>query len=77
MDTQHGTETFLTFSFMISGAISLLRILIATLISTGCPLSLIPAVSWDLYVLMGPVSLFIRRWFSAATSTFVGNLNYL
>lgn len=77
MDTPHGTGTFLTFSFMVSGAISLLRILMATLMSTGSPLSLMPAVSWDLYVIMDPVSLSIRRWFSAATSTFVGNLNYL
>jgi len=75
--TPHGTGTFLTFSFMISGTISLLRIFIATLMSTGSPLSLTPGVSWDLYVLVGPVSLFIRRWFSAATSIFVGNLNCL
>jgi hypothetical protein len=41
-------RTFLTFSLMISGAISLLSSLMATLMSTGSPLSSIPAVSWDL-----------------------------
>jgi hypothetical protein len=67
-------RTLLTFNLMTSGAISLLSSLIATLVSTGSHLSLIPAVSWDLYVRVGPVSLSIRRWFSAATSAFVGNL---
>ena len=69
-------ETLLTFSLTISGAISLFSSFIASLMATGSPLSLTPAVSWDLYVLVAPVSLSIRRWFSAATSAFVGNLIY-